>query len=723
MVLKAQKAQISGRVSHDNEPLKGATITLEGTNIGYITDTDGQFLLKNIQAGTYTLKTTFLGFEDFEREILLKHNSDSVFVEIEMHEDEHGHETPDVVVTATRSARNIDDVPIRVEAVPQEEIEEKILMRASSVSMLLSELTGMRLQTTSAASNTANVRIQGLNGRYTQVLTDGIPNFSGMSSGFSIVQTPPLNLRQVEVVKGTASVLYGADAIAGVVNFITKNPTERHEVSALINQTSILGTDISGYYGFKPTENFGFTILSNYNFQKEFDADGDDMTDVAGYNRSSFFPKISYNFSKDLTTTLNFGYTREQRNGGSISKIDNAYTESNTSQRLNGSLRTDWVLSENSLAIVNLAGMQLERDADFGGYLFNATQRLFYSDAQYTLNTGNNELLIGAALNVDDLNDRTPQQNDNRDPLTYRFSDVGIFAQDEFKITEQWTTLLSGRVDFHNVYGTFFSPRASLMYKPLREFTFRVSGGTGFKASTPFVEEAEERGFRRLFIEPGGLKAEKARNAQFDVNWRTNFDEIGINMNALAFATMIDDAVYAHTHSGPGALSIVHVKNVSGPTFTRGGEVSGHITYSDFKFVLGYTYIYATQEHETTPGNIERYEIALNPRHTGQFIIMYENHEEGIKAGFENFYTGFQRLEDNGRFGERSKPYWITGAMIEKAFGNFRIFINFENIFDTRQTRFQRTSIHDSRSGIYQPLPIFAPLEGRVINGGIRFVL
>lgn len=640
---------------------------------------------------------------------------------------ENHHETEEVVVTATRSARNIDDVPIRVEAVPQEEIEEKILMRASSVSMLLSELIGMRLQTTSAASNTANVRIQGLNGRYTQILMDGVPNFSGMSSGFSIMQLPPLNLRQVEVVKGTSSVLYGADAIAGVVNFITKRPSEEREISALLNQSTLGASDVSAYYGHKPLENFGYTFLANYNYQKKFDADGDNFTDLAGYNRYSIFPKFVYDFSKDFIATLNLGFTGEEREGGSMGSPFGEYTEENKSTRMNAGIRTDWILSESSLLTFNAAGMQMARDGDYGGYIFKATQRILYSDAQYNTTfeaAGKHNLLFGAAFNIDDLQDRTPEQPDNTHDLTYRFSDVGIFAQEEYNFAEHWTALVAGRVDFHNKYGTFFSPRVSLMYKPVQEITIRISGGQGFKASTPFVEEAEERGFRRIFIDPTkSLQAEKARNAQFDINWRTELGKFAVNMNALAFGTIIDDAIFAHYHDENPTNTFVHVKNVTGETFSRGGEISGNIGYEDFKLVLGYTYVYATQENTIEPVGTELYEIELNPRHAANIVLMYENHELGIKGGFENFYTGFQRLEDNADFGERSKPYWITGAMIEKAFGNFRVFVNFENIFDTRQTRFQPTNIHSPTTGAYTPLPVFAPLEGRAINGGIRFVL
>jgi iron complex outermembrane receptor protein/outer membrane receptor for ferrienterochelin and colicins len=144
-------------------------------------------------------------------------------------------EEKEVIIQSTRTSRNIRNVPTRVETIELEEIDEKNNMRPGNVAMLLHESTGIQVQQTSATSGNASIRIQGLDGRYTQLLKDGFANFGNFSSGLSVLEIPPLDLRQVEIIKGPVSTLYGGGAIAGVVNFISKTPGKKPEYNILLN--------------------------------------------------------------------------------------------------------------------------------------------------------------------------------------------------------------------------------------------------------------------------------------------------------------------------------------------------------------------------------------------------------------------------------------------------------------------------------------------------------
>ena len=132
----------------------------------------------------------------------------------------------EVIVTATRTGRRVEDQPLRVEVVPAEEVQEKIMMTPGDISMLLNETNGLRVQTTSPSLGGANVRIQGLRGRYTQILADGLPLYGGQTGSIGILQIPPMDLGQVEVIKGVASALYGVSAIDGVVNLVSRRPQD-----------------------------------------------------------------------------------------------------------------------------------------------------------------------------------------------------------------------------------------------------------------------------------------------------------------------------------------------------------------------------------------------------------------------------------------------------------------------------------------------------------------
>src|SRR5687767_13126024 len=183
-----------------------------------------------------------------------------------------------ITVTATRTDRCIEDEPVRVEVVPSEEVQEKIMMTPGDVSMLLNETNGLRVQTTSPSLGGANVRIQGLRGRYTQILADGLPLYGGQAGSVGILQIPPMDLGQVEVIKGVASALYGVSAVGGVVNFVSRRPSaEAREV--LLNRTSHAGTDALLFLAQPINQRWGYTFLGGGHWQDRSDLDDDGWTD------------------------------------------------------------------------------------------------------------------------------------------------------------------------------------------------------------------------------------------------------------------------------------------------------------------------------------------------------------------------------------------------------------------------------------------------------------
>jgi iron complex outermembrane receptor protein len=183
----------------------------------------------------------------------------------------------------------------------------------------------------------------------------------------------------------------------------------------------------------------------------------------------------------------------------------------------------------------------------------------------------------------------------------------------------------------------------------------------------------------------------------------------------VLYSTWLENALIVDADSL--ARDVISIRNVTGLTWTRGGELTSQFSIGDFKLSISYAYL---DTRQTDKGITE--ELELNPHHWLGVILMYENKEAGIKAGLENYYTSPQHLYDNP-FRTMSPDFSLTGFVIEKAFGNFRLFLNAEDIFDTRQTRFDPTFTGDPANGDFHPLHIYAPLEGRAFNGGIRFVL
>lgn len=256
---------------------------------------------------------------------------------------EQDEELEEVIVQSTRTSRTIKNTPTRVETIEAEEIDEKSNMKPANVSMILHESTGLQVQQTSATSANASIRVQGLDGRYTQLLKDGYPNFGNFASGLSILEIPPLDLKQVEVIKGPASTLYGGGAIAGVINFVSKTPKEKGEYNFIINQSNIGQTNIGGYASQRKGK-FGYSVLGLVNFQKAYDVDNDDFSELPKTNDFTINPRFFYYPNQKTYFMIGNSFTSGNRKGGDIQVIDNKSDSYHTYFEKNKTIRNTTTL-------------------------------------------------------------------------------------------------------------------------------------------------------------------------------------------------------------------------------------------------------------------------------------------------------------------------------------------------------------------------------------------
>ncbi len=222
------------------------------------------------------------------------------------------------MVEATRTNRSIANVPTRTEVLT-DEIDEAASMEPSRIAHLITHSTGIQVQTTSATSNGAVVRIQGLNGRYTQMLKDGFPLYGGFSGSLDVMQIPPLDLRQVEYIKGSASTLYGGGAIGGLINLLTKRPT--NEQLLHINRSSIGAQDINLFLSRRQGK-WGYTTLISRHLHSPYDADGDSFSDVPSVRKWAINPKLFFYPNARTEFWLGAQIQFEDRVGGDLSMIE-----------------------------------------------------------------------------------------------------------------------------------------------------------------------------------------------------------------------------------------------------------------------------------------------------------------------------------------------------------------------------------------------------------------
>ena len=221
----------------------------------------------------------------------------------------------EITVTATRNEQRIEDVPLRVEVLDTEEIEEKALMTPGDIAMLLNETGGLRVQVTSPSLGAANVRIQGLRGRYTQLLADGLPLYGGQTGAIGLLQIPPLDLGQVEVIKGVASALYGSSALGGVINLVSRRPDTR-EREFLFNRTSRSGTDGVLWLAEPLKNGWGYSMLGGVHHQENQDLDRDGWADMAGYLRGVLRPRLTWDNGRGGSLFLTGGAMVEDEREG-----------------------------------------------------------------------------------------------------------------------------------------------------------------------------------------------------------------------------------------------------------------------------------------------------------------------------------------------------------------------------------------------------------------------
>lgn len=692
----------------NKEPLAGATVIVKGTAIGASSDKNGRVELQNIPDGMQTLVFSFLGYQKKETIVAFPFTQDTPY-EISLAPAEEPLE--EVVVTATRSSRTIEDEPTRIEAISGEELEEKGNMKPGDIRMMLNESTGIQTQQTSATSYNSSIRIQGLDGKYTQILKDGYPLYSGFSGGLSLLQVVPLDLRQVEVIKGSSSTLYGGGAIAGLVNLVSRLPDKERQLNFLLNGTSAMGLDVSGFYAQK-FERVGTTVFASYNSGKPYDPSDVGMTAIPEFRRFTVNPKLYIYFNPSTTLDIGFNSTVEDRTGGDIQYIEgngngmHSYFERNKTNRFSGQVGLDHQFDANNQLKIKSSLGYYNREVAIPDYTFSGVQLSSFSEATYHIKGDNREWIVGLNLSTEAFSQDRP---DTTERLDYTHQTFGAFVQNTWNVSDVLTLETGFRGDYQNEYGFFLLPRIAALFRFSSNFSARLGGGLGYKTPTVFTEDAERLQFRNVLpINVSLTKAEQSIGGNFDVNYRVAISEgLNLSINTLFFYTRINT---------PLVLLQANNEHFSFQQFdgfvdTKGIETNAKFTFGDFKLFIGYTLSDVNYRQSGTAS-----EMPLVARHRLNNVLMYEI-EDKLKVGVEAYYYNKQKLSD----GSYGRSYWICGVMAEKLWEHFSVFVNFENILDTRQTRFENIYTGSAINPVFRD--VYAPLDGFVVNGGIKIRL
>ena len=488
--------------------------------------------------------------------------------------------------------------------------------------------------------------------------------------------------------------------MGGVVNLLARRPGDALAVDGMFNQTTLGGTDAVVYVAAPLSARWRGSLLAGGHRQSQSDRDDDGWADVAGYARGVVRPRLFYDNGTGRSVFLTAGATVEDRDGGTmdgavLAATQEPYLEALDTTRIDvgGSFQT--LLGDRYVFTARAAAAWQRHDHAFGPVLERDAHDTVFSEVALRGTAGRHTWVAGAAYERDAYDPRDVPR------FAYTFDVPGLFAQDDVDLAS-WASLSAGaRIDWHSEYGTFVSPRLAALIRG-GAWTSRLSVGGGFVAATPLTEETEAAGLTALAIRRP-LDAEVGTTASIDLT-RT----IGPGaVTATVFASRVDHPVVVEREDR------YVLGNSGGDTTNVGVELLGTLRHAPFVATASYTYVQARED-----GDSGRQDVALTPRHSAGLVGMWEDEDAG-RVGVEVYYTGLQRLDVNP-YRDESRPYVVVGLLAEKRFGRWRVFLNAENVTDVRQTRWD-SLIRPSRGADGRwTVDAWAPLDGRVFNGGVR---
>ncbi len=615
-----------------------------------------------------------------------------------------------VIVASSRTEQKIENSPQKVEVLGQEDMQEESGIKPAGIGSILGDVSGVQIQQTSAVSGNSNVRIQGLDGRYTQILRDGMPLFDGFSGGLGVLNIPPLDLQQVELIKGSASTLYGGGAIGGLVNIISRQPTARQQFSALVNYSTLDEKNLN-IFASKKFKYFGYTIFTGGTSQNAQDVDKDGFSDVPKTNSLVIHPKLFFYPSENSTIGLGWSGTFDKNIGGDMLVIKNnpdaqhQYFEQNKTARNTFELNFEQKFSDRSKLAFKNSFSSFQRDFSSNENFLNARQQNYFSELSFVKPTDKMIWVIGVDLQGSKF---TPQEFKMFQIPEFSNNVFGIFAQNTLKF--QKATIETGlRSDFTDHFGSFILPSIAAIYHFNENWGARAGVGLGYKTPNALSPQVYDYPLEKLLpIDQNTTRAERSTGYNLEFNYKKKFGNEGqIFINQAFFFTQIAHPITSVEDSA-GNISF---KNMNAPVVSKGFDTYIKATVDEWELYLGYTFTIAENRF------LEQNKfLPLTPKN--RFAMTALKEFDGWRAGIEASYNGSQHRLDYSL----TPAYLFAAAMVSKEIGeHFTLVLNCENLFDYRQSKHE--SLYTGSILNPQFKPLWAPIDGRVFNFSVKWKL
>jgi outer membrane receptor for ferrienterochelin and colicins len=729
------------------DALPGATLLIKENQQGTATNSDGRFSLEQIRPGAYTLIISHIGYEPQEKKVNIR-GDQPLSLEVRLREKTEA--LNDVVVTATRTARPVDEVPIPVQLIDKEQIERIGSLRLDEV---LQEQTGLQM----ISDHGSGLQMQGLSSDYILILIDGEPVIGRTAGTVDLSRLTVNNIERIEIIRGPSSSLYGSEAMAGVVNIITKGNDFGWQGSFGTQYRSFNTLDAQAEAGFRNER------LSVRMFANRLSSDGYDLTPesvsqtVAPYEAFTLGPKLSYDISEKLKLTVSSRFYRESSEDLMDLSLDGEETRMD-----NINQRSDW----NVLPILEfrpndrhklqfrqyLSGYETLSELNFSEGRQNYDRSTFdqtfqRSEAQYDWYQSDKHIITAGAGYLGEQVEATRYDDANS------FTSHYAFAQYQWQPSERWNVVAGGRFDVHSAYADRLSPKLAVGYHPNKWLNVRASFGGGYKApdfrqlllaftnpvagysvfgsrvvQEKFAEVEAQGQIERVFIDPATIEEIRAEsslayNLGFDIKPKESI-HWQVNLFYNDIQDLIETAPIARKVNGQNIFSYFNFSEV----ITQGVETQ--LDYEPFpawSFSLGYQYLDSRdqqayeqiQNGEIFGRDANNRTIALTAedygglfnrsRHSGNAKVFYTNRRHDFDINLRGIYRGRWGFGDfNGNSvldadNEYADGYWLFNLAGRKHFGD-------------------KLSLEAGVNNLFGQTTINEPaLAGRLLFAGIQF--
>ncbi|MDX5443661.1 MAG: TonB-dependent receptor [Hymenobacteraceae bacterium] len=685
--LTAQVPEVKGKVTAAGKGVPFAGVGIKGGVTGTTAGADGTFILKNLKPGQYTVQVSAVGFQSKEVAVtVLAGQENFILVELE----ESMARLQEVVISGTMQEVYQLESPVPVEIYTPQFFKKN---PTPALFDALQIVNGVQPQLNCNVCNTGDIHINGMEGPYTMVLVDGMPIVSALATVYGLSGIPNSMIERVEVVKGPASTLYGSEAVAGLINIITKSPATAPVLSADVFATS--DRELNADLGAKATVGKANTLISTsyYRMQHLLDRNQDNFTDLPLQERISVFNKWDFKRADNRIASLAARYQYEDRWGGELQwepkwrGTDSVYGESIYTKRTE--LIGHYQLPVQEKMMIGFSYTGHNQNSVYGTTSYIANQQVLFGQLTWSkkLHLRHN-LLAGAAFRYTYYDDNTPATATS-DTTEFKnqpqhTSLPGLFVQDEWKLNEQNTLLLGFRYDYHSEHNGILTPRVNYKWSPNSSNVLRLGIGNGYRVVNLFTEDhAALTGARKVVIK-NELKPEQSYNINLNYTRLLNIKSGYINVETSVFYTYFTNKIVGDFLTDP---DLIIYDNLKGHAVSKGVAVNADAAFAfPLKVIAGATLLDVYQVEENQEGENVRLPQLNAPAFSATFTVSYTLRQIGVTLDYTGQVYGpmYLPVQENDFRPEKSPWFSLQNVQLTKkmkhgveVYGGIKNLLNF----------------------------------------------